>query len=94
MTRRPHGAGRRAIGPAAIMPFVTTRDAIHTLVDDLDDTDLERAKHALEELVRVELSDAELKELLERSAACRRGEGVDAREFLAQLRGDSPDSDG
>jgi hypothetical protein len=76
------------------MPSVNTRDAIHALVDELEDADLERAKHALEEMVLVEVSDAELKELDEQSAACARGEGIDAREFMAKLRGASPDSDG
>lgn len=37
-----------------------------------------------------ELTDAELKELDERVAECRRGEVVDAREFMAKLRGASP----
>jgi hypothetical protein len=75
------------------MPAVNTREAIHALIDQIDDADLERAKDALEDVVRVELTDAELKELLEQSAACERGEGIDARDFLAKLRGASADSD-
>lgn len=63
------------------------------LTDQLDDADLDRAKDALEDVARVELRDAELTELLEREAECQRGEVVDAREFMAKLRGDSPDSD-
>ncbi len=76
------------------MPLVNTREAIHALVDELDDADLERAKHALEAMVLVDVTDAELKELDERVAECRRGEVVDAREFMAQLRGATPDSVG
>lgn len=45
------------------MSFVTPREAIHALVDELDDADLERAKVALEDVAGVELTDGELAEL-------------------------------
>jgi hypothetical protein len=76
------------------MPSVNARDAIHALVDNLDDADLDRARKALEEIAVVKLTDEERRVLLARAAACDRGEGIDAREFLAKLRGAPSHSDG
>ena len=74
----------------AIMSPVTTRRSIHALVDALDEGDLSEAKHALEEILAVGVTEEARQELLERVAECDRGEAIDAREFLAKLRGVSP----
>ena len=67
---------------------MTTRAAIHALVDELDDTQLERARIALLQLRDdFELTDDDERELQDREAACDRGEKVDARGFLNGLRG-------
>ena len=65
-----------------------TRDFVHALVDELDDMKLELAKQALEEIRQdvFDLTEAEEHELLEREAECTKGETVNAREFLAELR--------
>lgn len=76
------------------MTSVNTRDAIHALVDDLDESELDRAREALEQLRAVQLSEEDLRELMARDAACERGEGIDFDLFLAKLRGAPPDSNG
>lgn len=63
------------------------RDALHALVDEIAEDDLPLAQDALEAIRRgFEVSDDERRELEERFAACERGEGIEARSFLATLR--------
>jgi hypothetical protein len=71
---------------------MSTRRAIHALVDELEDAKLELARAALEEIrdEEFELSDADARELLEREAECDHGETVNARAFLAELRDKGP----
>lgn len=73
---------------------MTTRSAIHALVDALADEELELARDALREIheddVAVTAEDRD--ELLERQAACDAGDVVGARAFLAALREDRSDS--
>ena len=67
------------------------RDAIHALIDEIDDDDLPLAREALELIQRsFVVSDEERRELEERFAACDRGEGTEARAFLKRLREDEP----
>ncbi len=68
---------------------MSTRDAVHAVVDDLDEAKLELAKQALEEIrdEAFDLTVEEARELGEREAECDRGETVDARGFLAELQG-------
>lgn len=65
-----------------------TRADIHALIDDLDERELELAKLALEEIrgEAFDVTDAEERELLEREGECERGDKVNARAFLAELR--------
>jgi hypothetical protein len=75
---------------------VATRGAVHALVDDLDDAKLNLAEQALLEILdqAFDLTDEEERELLEREAECARGEMVNARRFLAELRrGEHDNSD-
>ena len=67
---------------------VNTRDALHALVDALDDKKLDLARQALREIRDevFDLTDAEERELCKREAECDRGEMVNAREFLSELR--------
>jgi hypothetical protein len=63
------------------------RDALHALVDEIAEDDLPLAQDALEAIRRgFEVTDDERRELEERFAACDRGEGIEARGFLAKLR--------
>jgi hypothetical protein len=68
---------------------VSNREAVHAVVDELDEAKLELAKQALEEIRgdAFDLTAEEERELLEREAECDRGETVDARAFLAELQG-------
>lgn len=68
---------------------MSTRDALHAVVDDLDDAKLELAKQALEEIRddTFELTPEEERELLDREAECDAGPTIDARAFLADLQG-------
>ena len=67
---------------------VTTRCAVHAIVDDLDESELELARRILEEIRddAFELTEAEERELRKREQACARGETVEARAFLSALR--------
>lgn len=67
---------------------MATRETVHALVDELEDSELEYARLALQE-IRDEcftVTDEEEQELAAREAECDRGDRVDAREFLAGLR--------
>ena len=69
---------------------MTTRSAIHDLVDALADEELELARQALQEIHEdeVAVTTEDRDELLERQAACDAGDVVNARAFLAALRED------
>jgi hypothetical protein len=73
---------------------MTTRNAIHALVDELDEDELEAAKDALEELHAddVVIADDDRDELIRRAADCSAGDVVNARAFLAALREEPSDS--
>ena len=76
---------------------MSTREALHALVDALDDMKLDLARQALQEIRDdvFDLTDAEERELFEREAECERGEIVNARAFLSELRREGrPDSNG
>lgn len=64
------------------------------MVDEFDEGKLELVEQALHEIRDdgFELTDDEERELLEREAECDRGEKLSAREFLADLRHEGPDS--
>ena len=62
------------------------RGAIHAL-DEIAEDDLPLAEDALEAIRKgFQVTEDERRELEERFAACDRGEGLDARSFLAKLR--------
>ncbi len=67
---------------------MTTRDALHALVEDLEETEWDLAKQALQEIRgdAFDLTETEERELLEREAECDRGEKIGARDFFAELR--------
>jgi hypothetical protein len=91
-----HAAWRRRLNHDTL-EFTTTRQAIHVLIDELDDDDLELAKQALEEIrdEGFELDDAEKRELSDREAECARGDKRDVRELLDEMRGEGTvDSNG
>lgn len=73
---------------------MTTRSAVHALVDELADEELELAKVALEEIHEggVEIDAEDLDELKRRQAECAAGDLLDARAFLAALREGSDSS--
>ncbi len=76
---------------------VTTRKAIHALIEELEEGKLELAKQALEELRDdgFDLTAEEERTLLEREAECAHGDKLEARAFLAELRReDHADSNG
>lgn len=68
------------------------RDEVHALVNQLDERALVIAEHTLAALLDdgFDLSPEEEQELRSREDACDRGETIDARTFLAQLRGEVP----
>ncbi len=75
---------------------MTLRRAVHDLVDELADDQLEAAKHALEQM-RADppaLTPEELADLAGRAAECDAGDVIDARAFLAALRRDVGHSHG
>lgn len=80
--------------PVGYDRVMTTRTAIHALVDQLEDDELEAARDALEELRSddVVISDDDRDELSRRAAECSAGDVVNARAFLAALREESSDS--
>ncbi len=67
---------------------MTTRQAIHTLIEQLEEGKLELARQALEEIRDdgFDLTDEEERALLEREAECARGDKLNVRDFLAELR--------
>jgi len=63
------------------------RDAIHALVDEIEDEDLPLAQEALEVIRRgFVVTEDERRELESRFAACDEGRGTEARAFLQRLR--------
>lgn len=75
---------------------MTVRQLVHRIVNDLEESKLDLARQALEEIRGdpFELSEAEEHVLLAREAECDAGEKVSARGFLSQLREGSADSQG
>lgn len=72
-----------------IVSRMITRQAVHALIDDLDERELELVARAVDEIRQeeFELSEADEQELARRETDCDNGDRVELRELLTTLRG-------